>query len=214
MDQSLLAWARAVKRRSRTPHPVLWLFTDAARGVDPLRAAARLPKGLCGVVFRHDQTPDRAAIGRELAKICRARRLTLVVAGDVRLAQALGAGVHLRGGHWPGPQGSELRRRRPITSSAHALTDIRRAEQAGARVIFLSPVFPTASHPGAPSLGTLRWATLARPTLARPTLARPTLARSVQKAAILALGGVTGRVARALPREICRGAGAIGALGG
>lgn len=199
MDQRLLAWARAVKQRTQTPDPVLWLFTDATRGADPLRAAARLPKGLCGVVFRHDHVANRAAIGRELTKICRARRLVLVVAGDARLAQALRAGVHLRGGHWPGPQGIQLRRRRCITSSAHGLRDIRRARREGARVIFLSPVFPTASHPDAPALGTARWTRLAR---------------QGGKASILALGGVTGQVARALPAEFCGGAGAIGALGG
>lgn len=199
MDQRLLAWARAVKQRKQIPYPVLWLFTDATRGADPLRAAARLPKGLCGVVFRHDYALDRAAIGLELAKICRARRLMLVVAGDARLAQALGAGVHLRGGHWPGPQAIELRRRRFITSSAHALRDIRQARRAGARVIFLSPVFPTASHPGASALGATRWTGLARQGGNTP---------------ILALGGVTGRIARALPAGFCGGAGAIGALGG
>ena len=69
------------------------------------RSAARwrgLPRGLAGVVLRHDGEPGRAALGRELAEICRSRRLALVVAGDVRLAAALGAGVHLRAGRWPG----------------------------------------------------------------------------------------------------------------
>ena len=63
---------------------------------------ARLPRRLAGVVFRHDHDPDRVSLGRDIAKICRARGLLLVVAGDVRLAAALRAGVHLRGGRWPG----------------------------------------------------------------------------------------------------------------
>ena len=191
-----MAWARAVKRRTRAPHPVLWLFTDLARGVDPLLAAARLPKGLCGVVFRHDAAPDRAALGQALVKICRARRLQLVVAGDIPLSLSLGAGVHLRAGIWPGAQAAGLRRRRFTTSSAHSVADMRRARRAGADIIFLSPVFPTASHPGAPSLGPFRWSALAGRSPAIP---------------ILALGGITGLTARALPR-MCEGAGAIGAL--
>lgn len=166
--------------------------------MDPLLAAARLPKGLCGVVFRHDNAGNRAAIGHALAKICRARCLKLVVAGDIRLAMALGAGVHLRAGRWPGPQAASLRRRRFITSSAHTAADLRRARWANARAIFLSPAFPTASHPGAPALGPARWSALAR---------------RAQPAAILALGGMTGHTARALPPH-CAGAGAIGALGG
>jgi thiamine-phosphate pyrophosphorylase len=170
------------------------LFTDARRLVDPLAAVARLPRGLAGVVLRHDNEPGRAALGREVARLCRARRLALVVAGDVRLAAALGAGVHLRGGRWPGVV---RLRRGPVTSSAHSLPELRRAARAGAALAFLSPAFATASHPGVVALGPVRWAGLARRA----------------RLPVLALGGVTGESARGLPRSLCGGAGAIGALG-
>ena len=198
MDQRLIAWARAVKRRTHAQHPILWLFTDATRGRDPLAAAARLPKGLCGVVFRHDGAANRAALGRALARICRARRLGLVVAGDARLAQALRAGIHLRGGRWPGVVAANLRPTRLVTSSAHDYKELRRARLAGAAIVFLSPAFPTESHPGAPALGAARWAALAR---------------GGGCAAVYALGGVNGTTAKRLA-PFCRGARAIGALGG
>src|SRR5690242_20306484 len=134
MDRRLLAWAHA-SRRPRSPIPRLWLFTDARRLPDPRPSVARLPRGLAGVVLRHDGEPDRAGLGRDLARICRARRLLLVVAGDARLAAALGAGMHLRAGRWPGV----LRRPGFITSSAHGLTDLVRARRAGASLAFLSP---------------------------------------------------------------------------
>ena len=194
MDLKLLAWGRAgFQRRPGTGLPTLWLFTDAARLPDPRAAIARLPKRIAGVVLRHDSDPGRAALGRDLARICRIRRLTLVVAGDVRLAARLGAGVHLRGGRWSGP----LRRRGIVTSSAHSRQDLRRAARNGANVVFLSPAFATASHPGAPSLGACRWAALA--------------ARSAVPVA--ALGGIDGQTIRRLPRAVCDAAGAIGALG-
>src|SRR5271156_2821272 len=100
MDAKLLAWARAeAGRRNRPPGlPPLWLFTDARRLADPRPVVPRLPKGLSGGVRRHDGEPGHAALGRDLARLCRARRLRLVVAGDPRLAAALGAGGHLRGG--------------------------------------------------------------------------------------------------------------------
>jgi thiamine-phosphate pyrophosphorylase len=206
MDASLIAWARAVKARSRSPYPVLWLFTDAARAKNPLAAAARLPKGFSGVVFRHDDAPGRAALGRALACLCRARRLALVVAGDARLAAALGAGVHLRGGRWPdqvrvAPGGL-------VTSSAHGAAEIRRARAAGAKLVFLSPAFATASHPGAAGLGPVRWSALSRHGVGMGAGMR-----------VLALGGITGDSARRLkvasrPGRFCAGAGAIGALGG
>ncbi len=187
-----MAWARAVKRRGppgRNPLPVLWLFTDAGRLPDPLPAIARLPLGLAAVVFRHDGVAGRAALGLAVARLCRARRLALVVAGDARLAASLRAGVHLREGRWPGwPRAPGLR-----TASAHDAAGLRRAARAGAGIVFLSPAFPTASHPDRPALGAVRWASLAR------TAGPP----------VYALGGMAGRNARRLgPR--CAGAGGIG----
>ena len=185
MDRRLVAWGRAVKARSRAKHPVLWLFTDAVRLPDPLPAIAALPKNLCGVVFRHDGVPNRAALGRQVAQLCRGRKIPLTIAGDWRLAAALGAGQHLRGG--AGPLHFV---RRPITSSAHSVPELRRAARRGA-VVFLSPVFATPSHPGARSLGAWRFAAMCR------------------KHEALALGGVDGGNAQRLRAA---GAGAIAAL--
>ncbi len=192
MDRRLLAWATA-SRRPGAKLPPLWLFTDARRLPDPRPSVARLPRGLAGVVLRHDGEPGRATLGHDLARICRARRLALVVAGDTRLAAALGAGVHLRAGRWPGV----LRRRHLlITSSAHGPADLLRAHRAGARLAFLSPAFPTLSHRGVVALGSVRWTHLAR----------------AARLHVAALGGIDGAGIRRLPRHICRAVGAIGAL--
>src|SRR6185437_11143044 len=123
LDAGLLACARAAAARGGPGCriPTLWLFTDARRLPDPRPAVARLPRGLAGVVLRHDGEPGRAALGRDLARVCRTRRLALVVAGDLRLAASLGAGVHLRAGRWPG---IPRRHRGLITSSAHCLLDL------------------------------------------------------------------------------------------
>jgi thiamine-phosphate pyrophosphorylase len=201
MDRKLMRWARAVKaRRGRSGRrrlgaelPPLWLFTDADRLPDPRPVVAALPRGLCGVVLRHDADPARAALGRALARSCRARRAVLVVAGDVRLARALGAGLHLRAGRRslvaPHPG-------RIVTSSAHGMAELRRAARAEADAAFLSPLCATASHPGGRALGLLRWAALARRA----------------RLPVCALGGVTGRTVAALPAGAAAGAGAIGAL--
>jgi thiamine-phosphate pyrophosphorylase len=191
MDKRLLAWAHA-SRRPGSKLPPLWLFTDARRLPDPRPAVARLPRGLAGVVLRHDGEPGRAALGRDLARLCRARRLALVVAGDTRLAAAVGAGVHLRAGRWP----DVLRRAGPITSSAHTYADLVRGRRAGAALAFLSPAFPTPSHPGAAVLGPVRWSLLARAT----------------STPVAALGGVDGANVRRLSRGLCQAVGAIGAL--
>jgi thiamine-phosphate pyrophosphorylase len=200
MDPRLIAWARAAatRRRHNRRQAILWLFTDARRLPDPRPAVARLPIGLAGVVLRHDGDPGRSALARDLARICRARRLALVVAGDVRLAAAVGAGVHLRGGRWPSVVRPVMRHgRRLITSSAHGPADLLRAQRGGATLAFLSPAFPTASHPDVVALGTVRWSRLAR------------MAPGLR---IAALGGMDGATIRRLPRRVCRAVGAIGAL--
>jgi len=193
MDPGLVAWARAARRRFGRFPPPLWMFTDSQRLPDPRSAARLLPRGLAGIVLRHDHDPSREALARDLAQICRARRLVLVVAGDPGLAARVGAGLHLRRGITPRSAcgGRFLR-----TSSAHNLAELRASRRAGAALAFLSPVFPTPSHPGAPALGTVRWAALARQA----------------GLPVAALGGIDGKTARRLPARLCRGIGAIGAF--
>jgi thiamine-phosphate pyrophosphorylase len=191
MDLKLLAWGLRGKSASL---PRLWLFTDDHRLPDPRPSVAALPRGRAGVILRHDHDPARAALGRDLARLCRARRLVLVIAGDPRLAAALKAGSHLRGGRWPAP----VRPDGLVTSSAHSVHDLRRARRAGADLVFLSPAFPTASHAGAPGLGPLRWAAIARHGGAKLDLA--------------ALGGLDGQTLKRLPSRLVRAIGAIGAL--
>lgn len=192
MDARLVAWARAVKARRRLATPVLWLFTDAARLADPLPAIARLPPGLCGVVFRHDGVAGRAAMARRVAALCRARRVALTVAGDPRLAASVAAGQHLRSGWsgWVRPRPGRL-----TTASAHSVRELRAGLAAGA-LVFLSPAFPTASHPGACGLGPVRWAGMVRG----------------RRGSVLALGGVGGGNVGRLPRAVLAGVGGVEAL--
>jgi thiamine-phosphate pyrophosphorylase len=150
---------------------------------------ARLPAGLAGVVLRDDGA-NRAVLARAIARLCRARRLSLAVAGDWRLAASLGAGLHVRGGRRPAGAPRWLA---VVTSSAHGVVELRRATRLGA-LAFLSPAFPTASHPGAAGLGPCRWGLMARRA----------------GGPVAGLGGVDGRSVRRLPG--CAGAGAIGAL--
>ena len=128
--------------------PRLWLMTDE-RLAEPLAAIVRrLPRGT-GVVFRHHATA--AAQRRSTLRILRhARdggRIVLVRAGADPLGQASVAS-HGRHGSWTWP--------------AHNRTEAVRAVRAGARVLFVSPIFATRSHPGARPLGPLRAAAIAR----------------------------------------------------
>ncbi len=194
MDGKLMSWARAVKarrRRAGSSVPPLWVFTDQDRLPDPRAVLVRLPKGLCGVVLRTGRgiDPDVAA---SVARICRQRRFVLVVAGHPGLAFRLRAGRHFSRGAQRRAYKGGL-----VTASAHGAEELMRAARLQVDAVFLSPVFTTASHPGAAGLGVVRWAAIARR----------------QTAPVLALGGINAVTARLLP-VWCAGAGVIGAAGG
>lgn len=50
------------------------------------------------------------------------------------------------------------------TAAAHDAREVRRAQQAGVDLVFLSPVFATRSHPDVRPLGALRFGLIARRT--------------------------------------------------
>ena len=133
--------------RRRQPVPRLWLMTDERLGDRLWAALAQLPRG-SGVVFRHySLSPkDRRSLFARVLAVARRRRLVVVRAGRLPLRGEMG--VH-------NGRGRGLR-----TASVHS-----RAELAAARdadVVFVSPVFATRSHPGVPSLGTVRLGLLVR----------------------------------------------------
>ena len=138
--------------RARQPLPRLWLMTDERLGDGLLDAVARLPDG-AGIVFRHYSL-------KEVARRNLFDKVRVMAPGPVLLAgpaaQALAWGAD--GSHGRGP-GQGLR-----SAPVHDFREIRTAERDGADLLFLSPVYPTASHPNAKPLGLARFAWLARRT--------------------------------------------------
>lgn len=119
-------------------HPTLWLMTDER--ADLWAAVRRLPPG-AGVVFRHHATGagERRQLFVRLRRTTRAKRLVLVRAGAFPLPGEMG--VHGRPG------------RGLVTWPAHDRAEALAGARAGATLLFVSPIFPTRSHPGAPGLG-------------------------------------------------------------
>jgi len=133
--------------------PTLWLMTDERMGDGLWAAIEALPRG-AGIVFRHHASDlaERRALFERVARIARCRRLVLVRAGPERLGRSE-SGVH-----------GDVRRLYPglRTWPAHSRAQAIAAKRAGANLLFVSPVHPTRSHPGARALGPLRAATSMR----------------------------------------------------
>lgn len=141
--------------------PCLWLITDARTDAGLERAIARLPRG-SGVIFRHYHLTqkERAMRLRQVRRLCRRFGHRLEIGGE---------------GYGPPAPHRRL-------ATAHDLREIGRANRFGAQAVLISPVFPTRSHIGAPTLGRVRLLLLARRA----------------RMSAIALGGMTARRFRGL----------------
>lgn len=128
------------------PLPAIWLFSDARNAARLDAALRRLPRG-SGLVFRHYHLPpaQRRALFDRLARLARSRGHVIALAASRAEARAWGADLaYGAGGHLV-----------PV----HGLRELRKAGRALA--VVLSPVHPTRSHPGASSLGPVRFRLIA-----------------------------------------------------
>ncbi len=161
------------------PFPALWLLSDQRNDAGLEAALARLPRG-SGFIYRHYHLPpaERVARFRLLARLARARGHVVVLADSALTAREwradgiYGAPLSLY------PRRDDLLR----LATVHSLAEIGQAVRTGAHAVLLSPAFATRTHPGAPSLGPVRWRLLA----AQCPLP------------VIALGGMTGHTARRL----------------
>jgi thiamine-phosphate pyrophosphorylase len=158
--------------------PDIWLVTDARNDERLEQVLRRLPRG-SGLIVRHYHLgePERRARFAVLARVARTRGQTIVLSATPRKARqwradgAYGAPARLA----CGPAMLRL-------ATAHSLREIAMAHRARADAILLSPVFATRSHPGAKTLGPVRFRLLA--------------GRSMHP--VIALGGMNRHRARAL----------------
>ena len=127
--------------------PLLWLLSDS-RNDDLLEnVLANLPEK-SGFVFRHYHLEEslRAARFKVLAELARDAGHTIILAGNPDKARAWGAdGVYGEARH-VGDVSGLIR-----LTTAHDGAEVAAAQDADG--IFLSPVFPTRSHPEAYTLG-------------------------------------------------------------
>jgi len=159
--------------------PELWLLSDARNDAGLDKALKHLPRG-SGFIYRHYHLPDPERYHRfhALRRIANARGHCVILADSAMTATAWGAdGVY-------GAPFSLWPRRAGLLqlATAHEASEIAMAQRKGADAVLLSPVYPTRSHPGAPTLGPVRFRALAQ----------------LASVPVIALGGMTSPGARRL----------------
>ncbi len=165
--------------------PTIWLISDRRNDPDLEEALRQLPRG-SGFVFRHYHlvAAERQARFAALRDLCRACGHLAVLSGDAETALAWGAdGIY-------GPP-DQLGQRPGLLrlATVHDAREVLLANCAGVDAMFLSPVFTTRSHPGAPVLGLPAFQKLA----------------ALAESPVIALGGMT--APRAAQHGLTRWAG-------
>lgn len=174
--------------------PPLALMTDDERLPDPLPAVRALPWGSI-VIVRSREAGRRRALAFAVMKIAQAKRLIVLVAGDAAAARACGArGVHLPERRLGEAAAFRARNGVLVSGAVHSFSALRHAKNLDA--VFLSPVFPTASHPDRAALWP--W--------------RANLMAQQSPVPVYALGGVTAKNAALLAEGAFDGIAAVGAL--
>ncbi|AHI67235.1 thiamine monophosphate synthase/TENI family protein [Burkholderia thailandensis USAMRU Malaysia  len=150
-----------------TPEPDSGSDADLAAFLDRLSAALATGLKLVQLRVKTLDAPAYAALAADALARCRAQCARMIVNGPIgaEAALALGAsGVHL------GSIALRAATARPIASdgllsaACHSLDELLHAQRIGADLATLSPVLPTLTHPGAPTLGWARFAEYAAQT--------------------------------------------------
>lgn len=182
--------------------PPLYVISAAARlGREVfLEKAARLLAGEAKMIQLRepDLSPvEYAALAHDLLHLCRQYDAKLLLNAEPALAPTLGAdGVHLSSKRLMVFAGRPLPAGQLVAASCHDQKELEHAHRIGCDFCVLSPVLPTQSHPGAPTLGWERFqqlsvaASMPVYALGGMTLQRVATARAHWGQGIAMLGGI------------------------
>lgn len=176
--------------RGRRDRVIGWLFLSEKHleMPDVLETISKLDARIGVIIRLYDGQEPR--FHRAALSILRAQRRPTQIGGRVESA-AKGLGQHIPQWQRPRRRGSGQR----LSMSVHSHQEAVRARRAGADMVFVSPLYPTQSHPGAGHLGPLKARILARQA----------------KVPAFALGGINIRNAASCSHGLS-GFGAISAL--
>ncbi|KWF60011.1 thiamine phosphate synthase [Burkholderia pseudomultivorans] len=143
-----------------TPEPASASAADCRAFVERLSAVLARGETLVQLRVKSFDAAAFARLAAEALARCNAAGAHLMLNGPIDaqgVMQLDGAGWHLDGAALRATAQRPLPADRWLSAACHSLDDLQLAARAGADFVTLSPVLPTLSHPGAPTLG---WAQL------------------------------------------------------
>ena len=156
---------KKIKRlRAKPSMPSLFFLSDDVRVKNPLEVIAGLPHN-CGIIIRDYKNLNRETLIKTVIKSTKNTKHRLFISNIDRY----GCCNAELGEHWPQAGRASQRkkhRHQLITSSAHNLSEVGRANRLNVDGVLVSPLFSTPSHPNSKALNIHRFVRLAR--LAKP----------------------------------------------
>lgn len=147
-----------------TPEPASASAADCLAFLDTLSAVLARGETLVQLRVKSFDAAAFARLAADALARCDAAGAQLMLNGPIDAAGVMrldGAGWHLDGAALRAVAQRPLPASRRMSAACHAADDLVLAARAGVDFVTLSPVLPTLSHPGAPTLGWTQFAALA-----------------------------------------------------
>ncbi|WP_321807697.1 thiamine phosphate synthase [Burkholderia sp. BCC1993] len=147
-----------------TPEPASASAADCLAFLDTLSAVLARGETLVQLRVKSFDAAAFARLAADALARCDAAGAQLMLNGPIDAAGVMrldGAGWHLDGAALRAVAQRPLPAARRMSAACHAADDLVLAARAGVDFVTLSPVLPTLSHPGAPTLGWTQFAALA-----------------------------------------------------
>ncbi|RQS35718.1 MULTISPECIES: thiamine phosphate synthase [unclassified Burkholderia] len=147
-----------------TPEPASASAADCHAFLDTLSAVLARGETLVQLRVKSFDAAAFARLAADALARCDAAGAQLMLNGPIDAAGVMrldGAGWHLDGAALRAVAQRPLPAARRMSAACHSADDLVLAARAGVDFVTLSPVLPTLSHPGAPTLGWTQFAALA-----------------------------------------------------
>ncbi len=166
----LLNYSKEIKSKDNKLPKVIIIFDDELFDRKKL-LKLKIPKK-SAFLLRSYETKKRKKIAKQLLKFCKMKKIKLLIGSDIKLAEDINAhGIHFpeymikkKKINWIRIKNAKPNKKWIITTAAHNVQALKKAEDLNIDAVLLSPVFPSKSHPNSKSLGLNKFSKIVKKT--------------------------------------------------
>ena len=166
----LLDYSKQVKTKNYKLPKIIIIFNDNVFNRNKF-SNLKIPKK-SAILLRAYKLKNRKKIAKQLLKFCRMKKIKLLIGSDIKLAKDINAdGVHFpeymikkKKIKWDIFKKTKIKKDWIVTTAAHNIQTLKKAENFDIDAALLSPVFNSKSHPNTKSLGINKFSKILKKT--------------------------------------------------